>query len=175
MFRLAEAFVAGCIAMQESVKMGNPNILPLVVATNVSFATESYLKCLRVLELGVYIEGHDIERLFDALPTEVKEEIERRHARCEQTHPVFTVGAKSIDLPTDLRSLLSKGKNSFQDFRYAYENVEGETVWGLDILMLILKHLILEKRPDWTALQLFQTQSPDPDAHGSVGLAEDNA
>lgn len=164
MFRLAEAFVAGCVAMQEAVKAGNPNILPLVVATNVSFATESYLKCLRVIAVGEYLTGHDIEKLFDDLPDDLKNEIERRHALCERTHPLFT-GVKSIGLATDLRSLLRVGKNSFQEFRYAYESINSSSkaVWGLDILMLILKHLILEKRPEWETLQLSRTPSPVPE------------
>lgn len=160
-FRLAEAFVAGCVAMQESVKMGNPNILPLVVATNVSFATESYLKCLRMLEVGEYFEGHDLETLFDDLPEAVRREIELRHAKCEKTQLIFTK-MHEAKLPTDLRSLLKIGRNSFQEFRYAYEEIPEKAVWALDILMLIVKHLILEKRPDWEPLQLNRTANPCP-------------
>ena len=159
MFQSSEAFLALCATLTTSVNLGNPNILELVMGTNAAFALESYLKCLRTIDLGEYLEGHDLKLLYDDLSEESRTEIERRHAKCEQALPIFGIMRKS-GIHTDLRSLLESGRNAFQDFRYAYEEIPRDTVWGLDVLMLIVKHLILEKRPEWKHFQLDHTPSP---------------
>ncbi len=123
------------------------------------FRARAYLKCLRAVEFGQYFEGHDLKSLYDDLGDDTKREIERRHALCERD--LAELAAKQgAAVPTDLDSLLQAGKNAFTDFRYAYEMIPAGTVWGLDALMLIVKHLILEKQPAFQSLQLDQTPSP---------------
>jgi hypothetical protein len=161
MFLSGEAFLAICATAKQTVNMGNENILEVVIGTNISFALESYLKCLRMLKSNEYLPGHDLKELFDDLDADTKREITRRHELCEAEHEIFP-RMRGIGLTTNLDGLLEVGKYCFQDFRYAYEEIPRDTFWGLDILMLITKHFILEERPDWVAIQLDRTPSPVP-------------
>lgn len=158
-FQAAEAFLALCATAQKTVNMGNASILTLVMGTNGAFALESYLKCLRMLECGEYLEGHDLQLLFTDLPDALRKEIEERHLKYELKHPVFKK-MQAAGIATDLHSLLKVGKDSFQEFRYAYEELPKDTVWGLDVMMFIVKALILERKPEWDFLQLNRSKLP---------------
>lgn len=154
-FNKAEGFAALCDAGQRSADNANRSILSGVIVTNAALALELYLKCLRSIERGEYKTGHNLRELFDDLSERTKSEIHDAHSRCEGVHNTFFL-LKRRGLPTDLNSVLEMGQDAFERFRYAHENEAKNCVWALTPLIIIVKHLILEKRPDWEPLQLLR-------------------
>ena len=159
MFITAEAFLALRAAAQVTVENGNPTILELTMGTIMAFSVETYLKCLRMVECGEILSGHDLKELFDDLPEPIRSEIRFRHAQHEMVNKAFKELRKSR-LPTDLQFLLAKGKDFFDDCRYAYEGEQGDGVWSSDVFMLIIKDLILERKPEWDTAQLNRRRLP---------------
>jgi hypothetical protein len=153
MFQAAEAFFNVAKTLKISCTLGNPNILPLALGAISAFALELFLKCLRTIEVGDCFDGHDLERLYDHLAEGTRREIERLH-EAHEDHAEFQ-RARAMQINTDLRSLLKRGRNTFDDFRYAYEQLPANTDWGLDVLTLLVRNIILERRQDW--------QKPSPE------------
>lgn len=110
-----------------------------VCATNLAFALEIYLKCLR-LQVGLPPraadgDGHDIWRLYKELPGHVREDIEARYER-GRTQPYPTHASISFALQhspvapnwndnagksMELEEVLKRSKDTFVSWRYVFE------------------------------------------------------
>jgi hypothetical protein len=114
-----------------------------VCATNLAFALEIYLKCLRT-QLGLSARsrggGHDLWELYKDLPLQIKREIEERYER-GRTHPhpihasiAFAIG-RSPEPPIwsnvseksmGLGDVLKRSKDVFVSWRYVFEVKKSE-------------------------------------------------
>lgn len=109
-----------------------------VCATNLAFALEIYLKCLRT-QVGLPARsrgsGHDLWELYEGLPPQIKSEIEERYERGRTNpHPAhasitFAIG-RSPDPPIwsdfskklmELGEVLKRSKDVFVSWRYVFE------------------------------------------------------
>lgn len=109
-----------------------------VCATNLAFAIEIYLKCLRV-QVGLPVRaqgsGHDLWKLYEDLPIHTKKEIEERYER-GRTHPNSTyasiafshsrnpkppVWSDLTDKSMNIAEVLKRSKDVFVSWRYVFE------------------------------------------------------
>src|ERR1700730_3377853 len=151
-FQSGEAFLNVCRTVDAEIhERGNPHLLPLAMAVNSALALELFLKCLRTIESGGFSKGHEFDRQYYDLQESTREEIGRRHGKIEASSPFFA-DLRKRGFKTDLDSLLKMGRQTFVNFRYAFEPaaVAQKTTWALDDFMLIIRDVILEKNPEWT-------------------------
>ena len=104
---------------------------------NGAFATELYLKCIHSLASGISPRGHNLKKLFYALP------VARRKRLCEIYH-----GLCKNKLDTDIKS----GCKVFEDWRYGYERANMPEIyrsgWSGE-LPEAARNMIFEIMPDW--------------------------
>ena len=117
-----------------------------VCATNLAFALEIYLKCLRTqvgLPVRPQASGHDLWALYKDLPPQIKREIEKRYEReiekryeRARTHPNLAYASITFALSKRpgtpiwsdfskksmrLGNVLERSKNVFVTWRYVFE------------------------------------------------------
>jgi hypothetical protein len=128
-----------------------------VCATNLAFALEIYLKCLRA-QLGLgQARGHDLWELYCGLPSDIKSEIESRYER-GRTNPSPAYAYISFALTQrpdkpiwqdlglasmNLEDVLKRSKDVFVSWRYVFEfrNAEDKNshqVHTFEYLLLLL-------------------------------------
>lgn len=116
--------------------INNPALGDLAVcATNLAFAIEIYLKCLRA-QLGLqHARGHDLWDLYNDLPDHIKSEIETRYERGRNNpspaHASITFSlSRRPDAPAwqdlslasmKLGDVLKRSKDVFVSWRYVFE------------------------------------------------------
>lgn len=154
-FITGEAFLEVGKVMLDALKAGNRNILALAFATNCAIALEIYLKCLLILEIGHPCSGagHDVYKLFKNLSLETQSELAAEHDKFLANNPDFVKKWKEKDtgVSMDLESLLKAGRHAFIKFRYAYEKIPKDTVWGLNGFIKCVRARILSSHPEWEA------------------------
>jgi hypothetical protein len=109
-----------------------------VCATNLAFAIEIYLKCLRA-QVGLPTRsqgsGHDLSKLYEDLPPHTKREIEERYERGRtHPHPAYAsitfalsqspkppVWSDLTDKSMNLAEVLKRSKDVFVSWRYVFE------------------------------------------------------
>jgi hypothetical protein len=109
-----------------------------VCATNLAFAIEIYLKCLRA-QVGLPARsqgsGHDLWKLYEDLPVHTKKEIEERYERGRtHPHPAYAsitfalsrspkppVWSDLADELMNLAEVLKRSKDVFVSWRYVFE------------------------------------------------------
>lgn len=87
---------------------------PFIV--NLSFACECFIKAIMIKESNqnMFISGHDLQHLFCSLSLEAQQKIKKDYE-----------ARSSNDLYNNhLDDLLQKIKNSFQEWRYAFEDTD---------------------------------------------------
>ena len=107
-------------------------------ATNLAFALEIYLKCLRI-QVGLPPradgDGHDLWQLYKDLPNQVRRDIEARYesgrTRPYPTHasitfalqrsPVAPTWTDGGEKPMELGEVLKRSKDTFVSWRYVFE------------------------------------------------------
>ncbi len=119
-----------------------------------AFASELYLKCIHTIDSGVTPPGHDLKRLFDALPSLRQRWIlgcwDQLHRRPEYLKMWADMeGATGEHMPRDLPSILTACARGFEDMRYIYENPKGPKFYGLDDFPDVVRSAILQIHPDW--------------------------
>lgn len=133
------------------LKDGTVLNLLLPIAVNSAFSVELYLKCLQVLATGRCPWGHDLLELFDDLPVQIQRDIEREYHR-ELARAGIPKGEKAAHDRTidsyDLRGNLRHEKNSFKDFRYAFQAKENLS-YSSQPIAVALKSSILRLKPEW--------------------------
>ena len=90
-----------------------------------SFAVELYLKCLFVLDANIaHLEGHDWEKLFNALLPHTKTAIRDAFERIVRSDPVLShldvINPEALKV-TDFDRSLTAAKDTFDKKRYLYE------------------------------------------------------
>ena len=140
--RLAEPFI-GRIAgeVKEGTQDPSRELGDVVAcAVNLAFALELYIKTLLVqLQLGVP-KDHDLRKLYDALPQEVRADIEETYHTAWQSkwrgkRAAITIAKGARDAPTwtdyrgeskDLPALLERSRDVFHTWRYIFEFTQPE-------------------------------------------------
>lgn len=171
--KLAEQFIPRiAVDVKEGTHAPSAELGQLVAsAVNLAFALELYLKTLLgQLQLRVP-QHHNLRNLYDTLPQEVRDEIEKaydEHWRSQWLgkHAAITVAKGPSDKPKwndrrneskDLAALLERSGNVFQTWRYIYEFTEPEDgayqfhqfEYGLLLCACqSLRTVILERLPD---------------------------
>lgn len=159
-FRTAEAFSEASEGLHKSGREGNDKLLVLVFATLASFQLEMYLKCLLLVEQGLHREGHDVLKLFRCLSDKTQAELTAAHDEYQSDFPPALAELKRRNIPSDLITLLDRGRRAFMDFRYAHEN-KGNSFWALTGLTRLIRERILRLRPEWKDI-LSQVSSQAP-------------
>ncbi len=121
-----------------SYRSAPPEIGELVAsAVNLSFALELYLKSL-LAQLGEHARGHNLRKLYDALPSDVRGQIRERYDATWQSEwngrhvsvtlakgpPDPPVWEDYSDKPKDIAALLERSCDCFQSWRYVFEWTE---------------------------------------------------
>ncbi len=89
---------------------------PTIFMVNASFGLEIYLKLAVRISNNIHKRGHDLNKIFDALPTKSKEEIENIVRSIIQKQKITN------HQNTTAKSIVEKTKTAFKDWRYRYEN-----------------------------------------------------
>ena len=148
-FRTAESFAMACAALHTAALEKKFVVMTVVMATLEALTLELYIKSLLLVESGVYRSGHDLFKLFKYLDPQTQMELSKAHDRYLANNPSFVIEAKLKNFPTDLESLLIKGRHSFTDFRYVHEGKAKKTVFGLHGLAVCIRERIIKARPEW--------------------------
>ena len=146
-FFLALHFAHTKCSRQEAGAIG----IPICVWS--AFSSELFLKCLYHIEKGHLPGGiHLLDRLFAKLTPATQR-------RLEQLWDEMAIQRKEIldnidraegrARPRDLRSNLAAGADGFRLIRYLYEGKGGNFDFNLSDLPIILRHRILELKPEW--------------------------
>lgn len=86
------------------------SIVPFVV--NAAFAVELYLKAL-AQKHGVALRGHELVKLYKALPKDALSEIDEVSPKCAAN--------RALDESPDFAGYLGELNNTFVEWRYCYE------------------------------------------------------
>ena len=120
------------------------------MAVNAAFTAELYGKCLLLVESGTYCEGHDLQEIFRQLKRKTKERIRKQHkalAPADEKMAFFNTLSGTIN---DLDSLLWLCRNTFETFRYWFENTDfAEFPFALWTFTTLLRDEILSHHPEW--------------------------
>jgi hypothetical protein len=148
-FRSADAFAIACGVLQTESQAQRAVILTFVRATLEALTVEMYLKSLLLMETNEHRRGHDLYKLFKFLSPQTRDELSKAHDSYILKHPAFLADAKRNNYPTDLESLLIRGRHSFLDFRYPHEIKGSKTVFGLHGLAVCIRQRITAIHPEW--------------------------
>jgi hypothetical protein len=122
--------------------------LTFAFGVNAALATELYLKCLLLVECGQFPKVHNLKLLFGQLRTSTRQVLKKKHddlVRADQRLERFVKQGMKLDLD----SLLEKGQDIFEQFRYPYEVNLKEVFFGLTGLLASVRDYILSIRPEW--------------------------
>jgi len=148
-FRIADSLLRTDEVMKGyGAAIGGPT---LVLA---AFASELYLKCLFALETGRQASGHELRGLFLLLSEDTRFEIERQWDEyCAMPHRIRVYDAikqlEGYDVPRDLRWSLKAGNDAFVSLRYIHEPNHIAPKFLLGDFHVILREVILAKKPEW--------------------------
>jgi hypothetical protein len=148
-FRSADAFAIACGVLHTESQAPRAVILTFVLATLEALTVEMYLKSLLLMEKNEYRRGHDLYKLFKFLGPQTRDELSKAHDSYILKHQSFLAQAKRSNYPTDLESLLIRGRHSFSDFRYPHEQKGSKTVFGLHGLGVCIRQRIIAVHPEW--------------------------
>jgi len=148
-FKTADVFAeAATTVLQKAWSEVKPH-LNFAFGVNAALATELYLKCLLVIECNQCPRKHSLKVLFEQLRRETRHLLKKKHANAVNNDSNLAVLRKH-GVKTDLDSLLEKGKDVFELFRYPYESTRAKDVFfGLSGLANCVREHILTLRPEW--------------------------
>ena len=87
---------------------------------NHAYAFELYLKCLMIIEQGVYYAGHNLSFLFEKLsPVTQTNIVTYYHSKYQHVRRDATKSGGVAE--PDFHELLEEAKNAFVEFRYLFE------------------------------------------------------
>jgi hypothetical protein len=171
-FMQAEGVLQACGILSEDRVKDNPHLAGSVGYSIIilsAFASELYFKCLICMETGKVPHGHHLKHLFDKQSSATQTKIEKlwndlvvpmRDSYWTQVETA--VAGKKI--PRDLRGALTTGNQAFEKVRYIYEGSAGITFF-LGDLPNILRHIILEIKPEWGRLRRRYQELPTSPNH----------
>lgn len=118
-----------------------------------AFASELFLKCLACLETGSLTREHLLDNLFNELSSETQSVVEKHWDAISLQNSVVLDRLDSSlaeEVPRDLRSNLTSGRDGFRLLRYIYEG-GSDFKFTLGLLPIVLHNSIIEIRPDWAS------------------------
>jgi hypothetical protein len=120
-----------------------------------ALSLELYLKALAAVS-GASIRGHELDRLFDALPWEVRKRANDLFLQQLRPPEVFEAIASKLreeilDFVWELPAVLSRSADAFVRFRYPHDTKWTSFV-GFREARLALRAEILRIRPEWANL-----------------------
>lgn len=115
------------------------------VMVNHLLATELYLKCLVVLDMGSHERGHDLTRLFDDLSSDTQVLLRSGFLRARTA-----ASPSPADPFEDIRNLFHAVGRAYVQWRYVHEWPDGGGFPGpwSRIAMVVLREAIQNARPD---------------------------
>lgn len=139
-------------------------MLPSMVLS--AFSCELYLKCLLHLEGQSIPPTHHLRAIFKRLSPRTRDSIENRWLASQQDPQNVRMREAILKLTgehpsTDFRKVLSESSQGFVDLRYIHEQTNPNSRYGLCDLPRILRHTVVEKRPEWAPLGPGTPQSID--------------
>jgi hypothetical protein len=162
MFIVAETYRDACFVLCERLKAMSQvrktdtrvwmyMHTPAVILSALSI--EVYFKCLIAIETGKAAWGHDLEKLFGKLDPAIQERLHREFEASTLRNPSWRLKkAMGIAAPSDLKSLLRKGKLAFEKVRYPYDYSPEELAFELGRLQIPTRNIILDRKPEWTCI-----------------------
>jgi HEPN domain-containing protein len=147
-FKTADIFSETAKTMLLKSKVEGKLYLTFAFGVNAALATELYLKCLLLIECGQFPKRHNLKLLFGQLKPGTRQILKRKHdeiVRQDQRLEIFLKHGMTLDLD----SLLEKGQDIFEQFRYPYEPNTKEVFFGLTGLIACTREYILSLNPKW--------------------------
>jgi hypothetical protein len=124
---------------------------------NAAFSLELYLKCLRCIETGNVVRGHNLTELFEALTAPTRQAVMAAYVRrCGVTSTVdgrdYLIGFSGALANSTIEELLDGTADTFQKLRYAFEMPPGAMVGSVGAVTAVeaIKDVIFSMRPTWT-------------------------
>jgi hypothetical protein len=160
-FMQAEGVLDACGILSADRVRDNPQIMASIGYSIIilsAFASELYFKCLICIETNHVPRGHHLRHLFDQQTPAVQAKIEQLWddlivpMHNDQWTQIEAVSGSEKKISRDLRGALADGNQTFEKIRYIYEGPTGVTFF-LGDLPNILRHVILELKPDWSRLR----------------------
>lgn len=154
-FTTADDFrMAYCVLVKADAALAPKHRLLAPQNTVGAFAVELYLKCLLVDGGAKTVPGtHDLHLLFGNLPKTVRVTINRHWKKVVDETPHFKMARVPTD--SDFGTMLSHIADSFDEWRYRFEEASASIRWGgveLPFIHTLLRWMITERHPDWDVL-----------------------
>lgn len=149
-FKTADIFSETAATILHKAWGEEKTYLQFAFGVNAALATELYLKCLLLIECGQFPRVHDLKRLFSQLRRGTQQRLRKMHDQANREDPnLVTLQRHGVIGKSDLHTLLEKGKDVFEQFRYPYEPRSKDVLFGLSGLALCARQYILSLHPEW--------------------------
>lgn len=114
---------AACFCQHKNIDMISPYLIAF--STNLAFSAELYLKAISIYlsPQNEFEKGHDLQKLFDCLPSEVQNEIKDAYNREFHIHDFVTI--------------LEQHKDAFNDWRYGFAGNGSLSIQSTDFGTLV--------------------------------------
>ena len=147
-FKTADIFSETAKTMLMVSQSEDKPYLNFAVSVKAALATGLYLKCLLLIECGQFPKRHNLKLLFGQLKRSTRQALKKEHDEMVRwDKKVETLVKRGMKL--DLDSLLEKGQDIFEQFRYPYEPTAKGVFFGLTVLIACTRRYILKSNPEW--------------------------
>jgi hypothetical protein len=154
-FRVAIAFTAAGDAIIEKFGDQPPDCIEFPCAINRSFSLELYIKCLIILDKGIYFEDHNAKKAFNMLLPETRRQCEELYDQIRANDPLCKRESERLRRQGEdpekyfkLKIALTRGALAFMQLRYPFEtNISFD--YALGPLELAARKVILDRKPEW--------------------------
>ena len=117
---------------------------------NDAFCCELFLKCLAAVRSHEHPPGHRLDELYNSLPAQDQDCVERHYERLSAGDPAHTkAGKESPSKSNELRDFLADGSDVFELIRYWYERPFPHRRGNFRYPILAIREAILEIHPHW--------------------------
>jgi hypothetical protein len=147
-FKTADVFSEAAVTLLHKAWNEEKPYLSFAFGVNAALATELYLKCLLLIECGQIPKIHNLKSLFGQLPRKTRQVIRKQHDKAVHEDRALVPFAKQ-GIKFDLDTLLQRGQDVFELFRYPYEPRAKDTFFGLSGLANCVRQHILSLHPEW--------------------------
>jgi hypothetical protein len=162
-FETADAFYRAAAFIAEhwrDAPLFGATYLAATSFTNLSLATEHFLKCLKMRTSGKPpYKSHDLRYLFDDLDVTEKKAIENNHKiLISSSRQISEVLKVQPHLNFNLYYVLDASRDTFIEWRYFYEKLPNRS-YGLIYVAFAIRTRLVELERDWG----FDFPLPQPD------------
>jgi HEPN domain-containing protein len=149
-FKSASSFKRAAGLLKQAHEDGDWDML-FPFATNSALAAELFMKCLMHLD-GVKVpQAHSLKKLFRNLHQSHRERIRKHFDEAVKKKPYIPkVEAFEPDFKFELDKVLEATDNSFEEWRYIFEDREGTVrFFGMEEFVDALQAYLLSLEPAW--------------------------